>query len=238
MSDPAAATRRARRARGPGRLSARDAAELPQRVLDAAEQVFIDAGYARSTMDVIARAAGVSRKTLYARYANKSDVLTAVVERLLDAALAAPAVPAAAAAAASADPRAVLLALGRELAQLSAMPRVAGLNRLIFAEAAQLPELAALFGRLYARAATRVRDCLQALQADARLAAGDDELAAVAFIEMVASMPRLRSLLGQPLSPAEIEAGVIHAVDLFLDGRAVPDRPGAPAGRTRARRAP
>ena len=45
-------------------------------------------GYARATMDAIAKAAGASRKTIYARYANKAEVLTAVVNRLLDTALA------------------------------------------------------------------------------------------------------------------------------------------------------
>ena len=75
-------------ARGPGRLNAAEAALLEDRLLDAAEAVFVEQGYARATMDQIARRGGVGRKTLYARYSNKSDVLAAVVDRLLDSAMA------------------------------------------------------------------------------------------------------------------------------------------------------
>src|SRR5262245_62087188 len=79
---------RKRRPKGPGRLSAEETALLSGRLLDAAQSVFIEMGYGRATMDAIAKAAGASRKTLYARYANKAEVLTAVVNRLLDTALA------------------------------------------------------------------------------------------------------------------------------------------------------
>jgi len=87
---------------------------------DAAQSVFIELGYARTTMDSIARAAGASRKTLYARYANKAEMLTAVVNRLLDAALAPHEAPPAAEPAPR-EPRALLLQLSHELS--SSRPR-------------------------------------------------------------------------------------------------------------------
>lgn len=206
-----------RRAFGPGRLPSGEAARLPERLLDAAQSVFLEQGYARTTMAAVARAAGTTRKTLYARYADKSTLLSAVVERLLDAALA-PLRVQPAPAPRGPDARTLLLQLGRELAQLSAAPEVAGLNRLILSEASQRPELAALFGTLYARAIDGVRDCLDLLVREERLRVADPERAAAAFIELVASLPRLRALLGRPMSSPEIEANVVHAVDLFLSG--------------------
>ncbi|MBL8551895.1 MAG: TetR/AcrR family transcriptional regulator C-terminal domain-containing protein [Hyphomonadaceae bacterium] len=204
------------RPKGPGRLSADEAARLPDRLLDAAQSVFISVGYARATMDAIAAAAGASRKTLYARYANKAEILASVVNRLLDAALAdaapkgAPAVD---------DPRAALLKLARELASLSEASQVAGLNRLIFAEAYQAPDLARLFLDLHTRAAENVQRTLETLHEEGALPLMPcPRFAALIFVEMVASMPRLRALLGAPLSKKETNKLTAAAVDIFLRG--------------------
>lgn len=213
-------TKRAPRAkpRGPGRLSAADAAMLETRLLDAAEQVFVQQGYARSSMDAIARSAGASRKTIYARYANKAEVLTAVVNRLLLAAMA-PQPEQAHAASTRSEPREALLQIARQLASLSEAPHVAGINRLIFAEALQAPDLARLFLDLHARAADDVRKNLEALREQGGLPRlRDSRLAAVIFIEMVASMPRLRALLGAPLGLKATDELTSAAVDIFLHG--------------------
>ena len=206
------------RSRGPGRLSAAETAVLETRLLDAAERVFVGQGYARSSMEAIARAAGASRKTLYARYANKAEVLTAVVNRLLESALA-PHREHARAPRAKGDPRALLLQIARELASLSEAPHVAGINRLIFAEALQSPDLARLFLDLHAHAAEDVREHLDALRDEGILPRlPDSRLAAVIFIEMVASMPRLRALLGAPLGRKATNDLTAAAVDIFLHG--------------------
>jgi AcrR family transcriptional regulator len=69
---------------GPGRLSAEQTAELPNRLLDAALKLFSQNGFERTTMDQIAREAGASTKTIYARFSNKEEVLHAVVHRLVE----------------------------------------------------------------------------------------------------------------------------------------------------------
>src|SRR5262245_23079791 len=206
------------RPKGPGRLSAEETALLAGRLLDAAQSVFIEMGYARATMDAIAKAAGASRKTIYARYANKAEVLTAVVNRLLDTALA-PHEAEPASEPAGREPRALLLQIARELSTLSSTSQVAGLNRLIMAEAAQIPELARLFINLHERATATVGRSLESRQAVGhRPHLPPPYLAAMIFIEMVASIPRLRALLGQPLSRKETETLITTSVDLFLRG--------------------
>ena len=213
-----AAKSRKRRSKGPGRLSAEDTALLGGRLLDAAQSVFIEMGYARSTMDAIAKAAGASRKTLYARYANKAEVLTAVVNRLLDTALAPhesePAQPLT-----ERDPRVLLFQIAHEISGLSSLPQVAGLNRLIMSEAVQVPELAQLFIDLHERAIANVGRSLDALRNEGRLShLPPTHLAAMLFIEMIDSVPRIRALLGKPLSKKENEALLNTAVELFLRG--------------------
>lgn len=55
--------------------------EYAERVLEAAEQQFYEFGLRRTSMDRVARAAGVSRVTLYRRFANRDVLLAAVVVR-------------------------------------------------------------------------------------------------------------------------------------------------------------
>lgn len=55
--------------------------ERHESIVDAAEQVFFDKGYERSTMDDIARAAALSRGLLYVYFRDKAAILDAVMLR-------------------------------------------------------------------------------------------------------------------------------------------------------------
>jgi AcrR family transcriptional regulator len=54
-----------------------------QRILDAAGQCFAAHGFAKTTVEEIARAAGVSKALVYHHFRGKEDILEAVVERTL-----------------------------------------------------------------------------------------------------------------------------------------------------------
>jgi AcrR family transcriptional regulator len=207
-----------RKRRHTGRLPAAEAAQIPERLLDAATLLFTKTGYARTSMEAIAKQAGASSKTIYSRFASKEEVLQAVVKRLFDRASIADSGPGDATAA-GADPRSFLLEVGRDLANLSRASASAGLNRLIMAEAFQVPELARLFIELHERACAMVREPLERWRRSGALPAVPDlDAAAVIFVEMVASVPRLRALLGKPLREEEVDRLVAAAVDLFLRG--------------------
>lgn len=213
-----AKTTKTRKRRHTGRLPAAEAAQIPERLLDAATALFTKAGYARTSMEAIARRAGASSKTIYSRFSSKEEVLQAVVKRLFDRAMSGDS-GLGNATATSADPRAYLLEVGRDLANLSRASATAGLNRLIMAEAFQVPELARLFIELHERARAMVREPLERWRAAGTLPdVADLDTAAVIFVEMVASLPRLRALLGKPLRQEEVDLLVASAVDLFLRG--------------------
>jgi AcrR family transcriptional regulator len=55
--------------------------EIDQRILDAAEQLFIRYRYDKTTVDDIAREAGVSKSTIYLRWKRKDDLFGAVIWR-------------------------------------------------------------------------------------------------------------------------------------------------------------
>ncbi len=210
---------RKRRPRGPGRLSAEDAARLPDRLLDAAQSVFIEQGYARATMDAIARAAGASRKTIYARYTGKAEILAAVFERLLRDAMPAGPHPADTPPGGTGGVRAELSHLGRRLAAAVMAPVTVGLNRLIAAEAHQFPEVARVAAQLQGQAIDDVRRELERLRDRGRLPGlTDPARAARIFVEMAVGVQRGNAVLGLPMTRRESDSLVQAAVELFLDG--------------------
>ena len=82
-----------------------------------------------------------------------------------------------------------------------------------------MPELAQLFVDLHERACELVREPVAQWREEGTLPdAPRPAEAAMIFVEMVASIPRLRALLGRPLRPKETERLVTSAVDLFLRG--------------------
>jgi AcrR family transcriptional regulator len=59
------------------------AARTRTRILDAASELFIERGYARTTMKDIADLAGVARDTVHAVFGSKARVLTALIDHRL-----------------------------------------------------------------------------------------------------------------------------------------------------------
>jgi AcrR family transcriptional regulator len=56
------------------------AARTRARILDAASELFLNRGYARTTMKDIADGAGVARDTVHATFGSKAQVLTALID--------------------------------------------------------------------------------------------------------------------------------------------------------------
>ncbi|TWU09788.1 HTH-type transcriptional regulator AcrR [Allorhodopirellula heiligendammensis] len=68
-----------------GRPTKDEAAAIDVRVLDAARLLFSQKGIANSSIDELAGTLGVSKHTIYRRYASKAQLLNAVVERDINA---------------------------------------------------------------------------------------------------------------------------------------------------------
>lgn len=59
----------------------RSSAEVTrQRIVQAAYELFHRQGYARSSVDVIARKSGLTKRTLYHHFRSKDDLLASVIE--------------------------------------------------------------------------------------------------------------------------------------------------------------
>jgi len=200
---------------GPGRLTAEQSAELPDRLLDAATDLFSRDGYAKTTMEKIAKAAGASTKTLYARYEDKTEVLREVVRRMVERTLAAqfavmPADPR------EAEPAAYLKGLCGRIAH-GVAGQGAGLHRLAFSEARHVPELSRLFVEVVERGRGLIAAALEAWSAQGLLPwLNHTPRAAALCLAMTTDPVRIRAALGAQSD--DIDGEVSYAVDLFLRG--------------------
>jgi TetR/AcrR family transcriptional repressor of mexJK operon len=79
-NDPAALARPALRRKGRPNLD--QAADIERAIRAAALDVLMEHGEA-ATLNAVAQAAGISRKSLYARYANKSDLFIEVIRDIM-----------------------------------------------------------------------------------------------------------------------------------------------------------
>lgn len=59
-----------------------EAAATREALLDAAEEVFFDKGVARTSLEQVARHAGVTRGAIYWHFKNKGDLFMALIERV------------------------------------------------------------------------------------------------------------------------------------------------------------
>lgn len=113
----------------------RVAAEKRSAILVAAADLFGKLGYAGSSLALVAEAAGVSKATLFKQFPTKSDLFDAVVSDAWGHGRQTPVVVD------PADPGAGLRVLGSVYASLLDRPGMAGLFRLVIAEARAFPEL-------------------------------------------------------------------------------------------------
>jgi AcrR family transcriptional regulator len=193
-----------------GRPSRQDAPLLTERIIDAATEIFLRDGYAAASLEAMAAAAGVSKRTLYARFAGKPALFQVVLARLVARWL--PGFDAELEQAQGLE--AALLAAGRVILATALMPEALALHRLIAAEIGRVAELGAVLRQAGAGIG---HERLAALLAGAGIA--DPAWATEQFMALVLSVPQRRALAsGAALDPAAQETWVKRAVTLFLHG--------------------
>lgn len=185
-----------------------------RQILDAAGQAFRAHGYGSTSVELIAREAGVSKATIYTRFASKDALFMAVVDRErrrrhLDDALTD----------GDHDLETRLRTWGIGMVRVFVEPKTVSVYRMVVAESPRFPEL----GRAFYRSAPLVaRDqlarMLAAHGAGAGLAIDDPPRAAADFIGLLRGDLHLRSLLDDQHRPGETEIldAVDHALRVFL----------------------
>jgi len=203
-------------ARGRPRLF--DEVTRRERLVAAAEHVFVDEGYGAASMDDIARRAGMSKKTIYQVFETKHELFAAVIESR-KAELAA--MIEGEGSGTSRPPEEVLRGFLRRIAGFVLAPRQAALYRLAVAESQRAPELANAFYREgSAKACSPLTQWLALQHELGILDITDPASSAKMLFHMAIAELQMRLLIGNCREPDEsaIEERVDAAVRLFLNG--------------------
>jgi len=132
-----------------GRPTRKGAVALTKRLVATATDLFLKHGFEKTSMDMVSAEAGISKPTIYARFANKADLFEAAVTELGNRKLE----ELEAIVVSKDDARARLHDLARQLLDIMIDPQVIALERIIAGEAHQFPELA---HRMYLEGGDRV----------------------------------------------------------------------------------
>ena len=199
-----------------GRPTRAEAAQLDQKLRDAAVATFLEHGYDRATMEMIAEAAGITKRTLYARYADKRAVFLDVIPRALSRSVERDPAPAIGD---DDDIEAALLAIGRGALKRALDPDTVRLHRMAMNESPRFPEFgvsAETFG--WSHRQRQVMELLRRREAAGDIEVDDIELAAEHFLALVEALPARLADFGVYRSRRQEERHLKHAVNLFLRG--------------------
>ena len=170
-----------------------------------------------TSIEAVARAARISKRTFYHRFDDKAALFSAVIHRIIDNLHPPAGVPLVS----NGTLQENLQHLARLMLQGAVSAQGIALTRLIIAESARFPELAVIANEQGGRQEA-ISLIAGLLERDAREKNSNDidpEFAAQQFLQMVITIPQRRAMgLGTPMSSGDIENWVQHTVDLFLNG--------------------
>lgn len=196
-------------------------------ILDSARALFLDQGFDATSMDAIARDAGVSKATLYVHFDDKDDLLLALVNeeckrfgpktlwrnhggRI--------------------DLRKELHAIGTTFLEAFLDPRGLAVHRLIMSCASRYPRVAEVFMKSGPeRCDAEVSAFLRAAQAQGLVEIADINMAATQFLSLVQGKEILKWALSMKTpSPAHHRALIENGINVFLaayERRPAPAKP-------------
>jgi AcrR family transcriptional regulator len=187
-------------------------------LLDHALLIFMQQGFANSSIAKIAAAAGVSTRTIYELYNNKTDLMIAAVSRMVERDAMQlneigqlPDTP----------PEQALTAFSRVILQRVTSPQLTALYRMGVAEGFKFPELVR---KMQSTGPKRIESIIVDYLANqaklGKLVFTDTRKSATLFLHMLISEPRHRSLFGllNKEDGWDMEQHISHVVSIFLHG--------------------
>ncbi|BDU78406.1 TetR/AcrR family transcriptional regulator [Mesoterricola sediminis] len=182
-----------------------------ERILEAAQRLFLAHGYEGTSMDAIQQAVGGSKATLYAHFAGKDALFAAVLDRAGSGPLALPLE-------AGLPVRETLEQVADKVLQVAGSPWYARLQRCVLGRAEAAPELAAAFFEQGAGLAHReLAAWLRRQHRAGALRCPRPERSAELFLGLAQGLHAQRALFGlPPLDAAARKAWARQAVQAFL----------------------
>lgn len=194
----------------------REAAELlAEKILDVATELMLEHGFGNTTMEAVANVAGVAKRTLYSRFADKDELFTAVIRRRRELFLA----PVAKISAAGGGLEQQLKQVGNHMLKWGLRDDTIAFKRLMAGEVRRFSTVPV---NLLSESRERVIDAITTVLASSSeppLTVTDKRFAAMQFLEMVMGPANQCAYYGAP-APSERarRAYIDNVIQLFLNG--------------------
>ena len=203
--------------RGRGRPQARSDEETRTIIYEAARREFAAHGYATTNIESLARAAGISTKTLYRLIPNKAALFEAMITERIERFASVVRLRACEGRDIEAGLRNALMVCG----ELILAPDVIALQQMILSDSDKFPDIAETF---FHKAITPTQDTLASwLRTQAKrglLVIDDADAAAGMLLGMLAMQPQRAVMFGHAPAPTreQLEERVAACAKLFLQG--------------------
>jgi len=204
-------------ARRSGRPDHHASEELMRHIVEVAAALFIGQGYAATSIEQVATAAGAGKQTLYRRFGSKEGLFIAVIDQQVQPLLA----TAAAVEAADVGPLEALKEASRQFLDFVLRRDMVRLHRTLVAEVGRFPELGErVLNDCMAPFEALLISLLQAARDQGQIRRMDVEMAHAMLASLVTGWPVQRALLGRSAfaNAAEQDAYFEAAWDVFLNG--------------------
>lgn len=191
--------------------SSRRAGAMRAAILAGARRLFLAEGFARTSMDAVAAAIGVSKMTVYRHFRSKEALFAGIVGEMCDRI----ADPELARAMARLPLRAALETFGRRSLETIFAPETLGLHRVVIAESARFPELGRMFYERGPGINVATLAAYLAGNGETKLNPAAAARLAGEFLSLLRGYEHMRALLGLDGAPARAqrERQVARAVD-------------------------
>lgn len=201
---------------GAGRPTREQAEQRHLELLDRALEIFLEKGFELATIDAIAAAVGMTKRTVYARYEDKRALFKAAVQRAIERWI----VPISELEAVETDDlEATLTAVARIRMANAISPAGIRLQRIINAESYRFPEI---FNVAYHQGSQPtigfLADLLTRHAARGNIVAEEPTIMAGAFLALVVGAPMRAFVWGNSIDKSELDKRIRFCVKLFMDG--------------------
>lgn len=188
--------------------------EKTSAILCAASRLFLEQGLQGTSMDAVARAAGVSKQTVYSHFAGKEALFRACIRAKIAEHGFGEKPPTD-----GGDPREILIALARRFMRLIFDPEVIAMHRVVMSESASQPRISELFFES-GPAATKeaVAALLERMIADGALRPHDTLYSSWQLVNMAFGSFHIRLLFNliQEVPEQDLTGHLERTVDDFL----------------------
>jgi len=197
-----------------GRPTLEDLEQRKSRVLDIATALFVEQGFAETSLVEIAKHAGVATRTIYQHFGNKEDIFKVVLDqRLSESGNELPAIN-------EDQPLfGVLMDTAHYVCALAFAGNAIPFQRLMIAESQRFPELMKeIFDFLFERLHNRVINIFERLAEEGEIPDDDHNITTKYFIDLLLGTAPLQLTMNW-ITAVPSEQELIDKVSLFIAGR-------------------